>query len=51
LLAPPLILLVILLTSNHKVMGKRVNPLLLGYVGWFTFFVMVTAAAGMVLTS
>jgi Mn2+/Fe2+ NRAMP family transporter len=34
LLAPPLILLVILLTSNHKVMGKRVNPPLLSYLGW-----------------
>jgi Mn2+/Fe2+ NRAMP family transporter len=27
LLAPPLILLVILLTSNQKVMGQRVNSL------------------------
>lgn len=26
LLAPPLILLVILLTSSRKAMGKRVNP-------------------------
>jgi Mn2+/Fe2+ NRAMP family transporter len=37
LLAPPLILLVILLTSNHKVMGKRVNPPLPRYLGWATF--------------
>jgi Mn2+/Fe2+ NRAMP family transporter len=34
LLAPPLILLVILLTSNPKVMDKRVNPILLRYLGW-----------------
>ncbi len=46
LLAPPLILLVILLTSNHKVMGKRVNSPLLKYLGWATFGVMTAAADG-----
>jgi NRAMP (natural resistance-associated macrophage protein)-like metal ion transporter len=51
LLAPPLILPVILLTSSHKVMGKRVNPPLLRYLGWATFAVMTAAAAGMIITS
>ena len=51
LLAPPLILLVVLLTSNHKVMGKRVNPPLLKYLGWATFGVMTAAAVGMMVTS
>jgi NRAMP (natural resistance-associated macrophage protein)-like metal ion transporter len=51
LLAPPLILLVILLTSSHKVMGKRVNPPLLRYLGWATFGVMTAAAIGMIVTS
>jgi NRAMP (natural resistance-associated macrophage protein)-like metal ion transporter len=51
LLAPPLILLVILLTSSRKVMGKRVNPPLLRYLGWATFAVMTAAAAGMIITS
>jgi len=51
LLAPPLILLVILLTSNPKVMGKRVNPTLLKYLGWATFCVMTAAAVGMIITS
>jgi NRAMP (natural resistance-associated macrophage protein)-like metal ion transporter len=51
LLAPPLILLVILLTSSHKVMGKRVNPPLLRYLGWATFAVMTAAAVGMIITS
>jgi Mn2+/Fe2+ NRAMP family transporter len=51
LLAPPLILLVILLTSSHKVMGKTVNPPLLSYLGWATFAVMTAAAAGMIITS
>jgi NRAMP (natural resistance-associated macrophage protein)-like metal ion transporter len=51
LLAPPLILLVILLTSNRKVMGKHVNSPLLRYLGWATFAVMTAAAAGMMITS
>jgi hypothetical protein len=51
LLAPPLILLVILLTSDAKVMGKHVNSPLLRYLGWATFVVMVAAAIGMVVTS
>jgi len=51
ILAPPLILLVILLTSSHKVMGNRVNPAPLRYLGWATFAVMTAAAAGMLITS
>jgi Mn2+/Fe2+ NRAMP family transporter len=51
LLAPPLILLVILLTSNSKVMGARTNSPLLKYLGWATFAVMTAAAAGMLFTS
>jgi NRAMP (natural resistance-associated macrophage protein)-like metal ion transporter len=51
LLAPPLILLVILLTSSHRVMGKRANPPLLRYLGWATFGVMTAAALGMIITS
>src|SRR5487761_297861 len=50
LLAPSLILLVILLTSNHKVMGKRVNAPLLRCLGWAAFGVMTAAAAGMIFT-
>src|SRR5450756_396642 len=51
LLAPPLILLVILLTSSHTIMGERVNPPLLKYLGWATFGVMTAAAVGMIVTS
>src|SRR6266851_637802 len=51
LLAPPLILLVILLTSSQKVMGNRVNSPLLRYLGWATFVVMTAAAVGMIITS
>jgi NRAMP (natural resistance-associated macrophage protein)-like metal ion transporter len=51
LLAPPLILLVILLTSSQKVMGARTNPPLLRYLGWTTLAVMTAAAVGMLVTS
>ena len=51
LLAPPIILLVILLTSNRKVMGTRVNSPLLKYLGWATFVVMTAAALAMLITT
>lgn len=51
LLAPPLILLVILLTSNRKVMGEHVNSPVLKYLGWITFAFMTAAAVGMLVTS
>jgi NRAMP (natural resistance-associated macrophage protein)-like metal ion transporter len=49
-LAPPLILLIVLLTSNRKVMGDRVNPPLLQVLGWITFGVMSIAVIGMFIT-
>jgi Mn2+/Fe2+ NRAMP family transporter len=49
-LAPPLILLIVLLTSNRKVMGDRVNPPLLQILGWITFAIMTVAAIGMFVT-
>lgn len=48
-LAPPLILLVVLLTSNRKVMGSRVNSPLLRITGWCTFAVMTAATIGMLI--
>jgi Mn2+/Fe2+ NRAMP family transporter len=41
----------ILLTSSHKVMGKRVNPPLLRYLGWATLVVMTVAAVAIIVTS
>ena len=46
-LAPPLIFLVILLTSNPEVMGPHVNPPLLRWLGWITGLVMAGAAGAM----
>lgn len=49
-LAPPLILLVVLLTSNRGVMGARVNSPILRMLGWVTFVVMSAATVGMLLS-
>ena len=49
-LAPPLIVLVVLLTSSRKVMGDRVNPPLLKWLGWATAAVMAVAAVAMFVT-
>jgi NRAMP (natural resistance-associated macrophage protein)-like metal ion transporter len=49
-LAPPLIILVVLLTSSRKVMGDRANPPLLKWLGWATAGVMTVAAVAMFAT-
>jgi len=49
-LAPPLILLVLLLTSDPRVMGDRVSSTLERSVGWMTFAVMAAAALGLLIT-
>jgi Mn2+/Fe2+ NRAMP family transporter len=49
-LAPPLILLVILLTSDRAVMGEHVNSPLMRVLGWAAFALMSAAAIGMFLT-
>jgi len=49
-LAPPLIVLVVLLTSDAKVMGERVNPPVLRWLGWVTAAVMSAAAIAMFAT-
>ncbi len=49
-LAPPLIVLVILLTSRPDVMGKRVSSRPLRYLGWAAAAIMTAAAIGMFAT-
>jgi NRAMP (natural resistance-associated macrophage protein)-like metal ion transporter len=48
-LAPPLIVLVVLLTTDRTVMGERVNPPLLKWMGWLAAVVMTAAALAMFL--
>jgi NRAMP (natural resistance-associated macrophage protein)-like metal ion transporter len=50
LLAPPLVVMVVLLTSDRKVMGSRVNSRAMQILGWSCALVM-TAAAVALLTS
>ncbi len=49
LLAPPLILLVILLTSDRKVMGHQVSSRFEQILGWLTFAFMAGAAVLMLV--
>ena len=49
ILAPPLIVLVVLLTCDRTVMGDRVNPFWLRALGWTTAAVMALAAVAMFL--
>lgn len=48
-LAPPLIILVTMLTSDRTVMGDRVNSPLLKWLGWTTAFVMTAAMIAMIV--
>ena len=42
--------LVVLLTSDRAVMGNRVNPPLLRWLGWVTAGIMTAATVGMLVT-
>jgi NRAMP (natural resistance-associated macrophage protein)-like metal ion transporter len=49
-LAPPLIVVVVLLTSDKAVMGDRANPPLLKGLGWATAGIMTAATVAMLAT-
>jgi Mn2+/Fe2+ NRAMP family transporter len=51
ILAPPLVILVVLLTSDKKVMGKRVNAPAAQVLGWICALVMSAAALALLLPS
>jgi NRAMP (natural resistance-associated macrophage protein)-like metal ion transporter len=46
-LASPLIVLVVMLTNDRRIMGDRVNPPLLRWLGWTAAGVMAAAAVAM----
>jgi Mn2+/Fe2+ NRAMP family transporter len=48
-LAPPLVVLVTMLTSDKKVMEDRVNKPVFRWLGWLTAAVMGAAAIGMIV--
>jgi NRAMP (natural resistance-associated macrophage protein)-like metal ion transporter len=49
ILAPPLLVVIMLVSSNKKIMGKRTNVWWINALGWFTAAVMFAAAIGMLL--
>lgn len=50
LLAPPLLVLIMLVSNNKKVMGERVNSRWINALGWLTAGVMIAAAVGLLAT-
>jgi NRAMP (natural resistance-associated macrophage protein)-like metal ion transporter len=49
-LAPPLIVIVVLITSSRAIMGARRNPVWLTALGWITVVVMTAATIAMFAT-
>jgi NRAMP (natural resistance-associated macrophage protein)-like metal ion transporter len=49
ILAPPLIFLILLLTSDRKVMGSQTSPITERALGWVTFVLMAAAAGSMLI--
>ena len=49
-LAPPLIVVIMLVSNSKKVMGKRTNGPLTNVLGWSTAAIMTAAAIGMFVT-
>ena len=50
LLSPPLLVIIMLVSSNREVMGDKVNGLGANILGWAATAIMFAAAIGMVLT-
>ncbi|HEX5998828.1 MAG TPA: Nramp family divalent metal transporter [Hyphomicrobiaceae bacterium] len=47
---PPLLLLIMLMTTSRRIMGARVNSLWMNILGWTTTAVIFAASIGLVLT-
>jgi NRAMP (natural resistance-associated macrophage protein)-like metal ion transporter len=50
LVSPPLLVIIMLVSSNRKIMGDKVNGRAANIIGWFAAVVMFAAAVGMLLT-
>jgi Mn2+/Fe2+ NRAMP family transporter len=50
LLAPPLVVMVVLLTSDRKVMGSKVNSWVMKALGWICALVMTVAAVALLIS-
>jgi Mn2+/Fe2+ NRAMP family transporter len=49
-LAPPLLVLIMIVSNNKKIMGNRVNGGFTNFVGWAAAVIMFAAAIGMFVT-
>jgi NRAMP (natural resistance-associated macrophage protein)-like metal ion transporter len=49
-LAPPLLVLIMIVSNNQKIMGNRVNARFTNFVGWTAAVIMFAAAIGMFAT-
>jgi NRAMP (natural resistance-associated macrophage protein)-like metal ion transporter len=49
-LAPPLIVVIMLISNSKQIMGKRTNGRLTNILGWSTAVIMIAAAVGMFVT-
>jgi Mn2+/Fe2+ NRAMP family transporter len=49
-LAPPLLVVIMLISNNQIIMGPRVNGRTMNVMGWLTAALMFAAAAGLVWT-
>ena len=49
-LAPPLLIVIMLIANNQKIMGKRVNGRWLNILGWLTAAIMTVAAIALIIT-
>ena len=50
LIAPPLLVVIMLVSNNKAVMGKRVNGTAINVLGWATTVAMFAAAVALVVT-
>ena len=50
LLAPPLLIVIMLIANNKKVMGERVNGRTSNVLGWLTAVIMTVAAVALIIT-
>jgi NRAMP (natural resistance-associated macrophage protein)-like metal ion transporter len=51
MLAPPLLVVIMMIANNRKVMGDRVNGRWMNVLGWATTLVMAAAAIALIVTS
>ena len=49
-LAPPLLIVIMLIANNQKIMGKRTNGRVSNFLGWLTAVIMTVAAVALIIT-